>query len=70
MVEVDDVVVETEEAEEPVNVFVASNTGGRVSVDFTPVPGFAVSHATHLTTSGLFCTIQVSHSQLPAGGAN
>lgn len=34
------------------------------------MPGLAVSHATHLTTSGLFCTIQVSHSQLPAGGAN
>lgn len=42
---------------------------GRVRLDFTPVPGLAVSQATHLTTSGLFLTKQVSQSQLPAGGA-
>lgn len=47
-----------------------SETGGRAKAGFTPVPGLAVSHATHLTTSGLFCTRHVSHSQLPAGGVN
>lgn len=48
----------------------ASVKAGRVRLGFTPVPGLAVSQATHLTTSGLFCTRQVSHSQLPAGGVN
>lgn len=56
--------------EEAGRVEETSETGGRLRAGFTPVPGLAVSHATHLTTSGLFCTRQVSHSQLPAGGAN
>lgn len=56
--------------EEAVSVKETSETGGRVRAGFTPVPGLDVSHATHLTTSGLFCTRHVSHSQLPAGGAN
>lgn len=43
---------------------------GRVRPGLTPVPGLAVSQATHLSASGLFCTRQVSHSQVPAGGAN
>lgn len=47
-----------------------SKAGGRVRVGFTPVPGFAVSQATHLTTSGLFCTRQVSQSHVPGGRAN
>lgn len=47
-----------------------SEAGGRVRAGFTPVPGFAVSHATHLTTSGLFCTRQVSQSQVPGGRVN
>lgn len=42
---------------------------GRVRLDFTPVPGLAVSQATHLITSGLFLTRHVSQSQLPGGGA-
>lgn len=57
-------VEEAEGAEE------TSETGGRVRAGFTPVPGLAVSHATHLTTSGLFFTIHVSQSQPSAGGAN
>lgn len=65
-----DVVVELAAgAEEAGRVEETSETGGRVRAGFTPVPGLAVSHATHLTASGLFCTRQVSHSQLPAGGA-
>lgn len=43
---------------------------GKVRPGLTPVPGLAVSQATHLSASGLFCTRQVSHSQVPAGGAN
>lgn len=58
------VVAGVEDAEE------TTETGGRVRANLTPVPGLAVSQATHLTTSGLFCTRQVSHSQLPAGRAN
>lgn len=46
-----------------------SEAAGRVRLDFTPVPGLAVSQATHLTASGLLLTRHVSHSQLPAGGA-
>lgn len=41
----------------------ASETRGKFSAGFTPVPGFAVSHATHLTTSGLLRTKHVSQSQ-------
>ena len=63
-----EVVVVAEEGEQIVED--KSEAGGRVRAGFTPVPGFAVSHATHLTTSGLFCTKQVSHSQVPGGGAN
>lgn len=48
----------------------AEKAEGRVSDDFSPVPGFAVSQATHFTASGLFCTIHVSHSQVPTGLAN
>ncbi len=61
------VVVVVEEVAERVDE--ASERAGRVSLDFTPVPGLAVSQATHLTTSGLFLTKHVSQSQLPAGGA-
>lgn len=32
----------------------AEKAEGRVSDDFSPVPGFAVSQATHFTASGLF----------------
>lgn len=46
-----------------------SEAASRVRLDFTPVPGLAVSQATHLTASGLLLTRHVSHSQLPAGGA-
>lgn len=46
-----------------------SEGAGRVRLDFTPVPGLAVSQATHLITSGLLRTRHVSQSQLPAGGA-
>lgn len=67
VVVVEDVVAEVEEAG---GVEKTSETGGRVKAGFTPVPGLAVSHATHLTTSGLFFTRHVSHSQLPAGEAN
>lgn len=45
-------------------------SAGRVRPGFTPVPGLAVSQATHLSASGLFCTRQVSHSHVPTGGAN
>lgn len=34
------------------------------------VPGFALSHATHLVASALFCTRQISQSQLPSGFLN
>ena len=33
-------------------------------------PGLAVSQATHLVASGLFCSMQASQSQLPDGAAN
>lgn len=61
------VVVEAEEAEERFDDAFAR--GCKVRLDFTPVPGLAVSQATHLTTSGLLLTKHVSHSQLPAGRA-
>lgn len=44
---------------------VAAADGG--AVDW---PGLRVSHAQHFGLSGLFCTIQVSHSQAPAGFKN
>lgn len=48
-------------------VLTAEKADGRVSDDLSPVPGFAVSQATHFTASGLFCTIHVSQSQVPTG---
>lgn len=48
-------------------VLTAVKAEGRVSDDLSPVPGFAVSQATHFTASGLFCTIHVSQSQVPTG---
>jgi hypothetical protein len=41
-----------------------------VRARFTPVPGLGVSQATHFTASGLFCTKQVSQSQVPIAGLN
>lgn len=61
------VVVEAEEVEEISDEALAR--GGKIRLDFTPVPGLAVSQATHLTTSGLFLTKHVSQSQLPTEGA-
>lgn len=43
---------------------------GIVSEGLSPVPGLAVSQATHFTASGLFRTRHVSHSQVPAGLEN
>ena len=43
---------------------------GIISEALTPVPGLAVSHATHFTTSALFWTRHVSQSHIPAGRAN
>lgn len=43
---------------------------GRVSEGLSPVPGLAVSQATHFTASGLFRTRHVSQSQVPAGLEN
>lgn len=48
-------------------VLTAEKAEGRVSEGFRPVPGLAVSHATHFTASGLFRTRHVSQSQVPAG---
>lgn len=53
-----------------VTVLTDENAEGRVSDDLSPVPGFAVSQATHFTASGLFCTIHVSQSQVPTGLEN
>lgn len=62
--------VERLDVEGAVELLEASESAGRVRPGFTPVPGLAVSQATHLSASGLFCTRQVSHSHVPAGGAN
>lgn len=51
-------------------VFADEKAEGRVSDGLSPVPGLAVSHALHLTASGLFSTRHVSHSQVPAGLEN
>lgn len=51
-------------------VLTAKNADGSVNDDLSPVPGFAVSHATHFTASGLFCTRHVSQSQVPDGLEN
>lgn len=51
-------------------VLTAEKAEGRVSEGLSPVPGLAVSQATHFTASGLFITRQVSQSQVPAGLEN
>lgn len=48
----------------------AESEEGMVSEGLRPVPGLAVSHATHFVASGLLETRHVSHSQVPAGLAN
>lgn len=48
----------------------AESEGGMVSECLRPVPGLAVSHATHLVASALLETRHVSHSQVPADLAN
>lgn len=48
----------------------AEKADGIVSEVLSPVPGLAVSQATHLTASDLFLTRQVSQSQDPAGLVN
>lgn len=48
----------------------ADVAGGRVNEGLSPVPGLAVSQATHFTASGLFRTRHVSQSQVPAGLEN
>lgn len=51
-------------------VLTAEKAEGRVSDGLSPVPGLAVSQATHFTASGLFSTRHVSQSQVPAGLEN
>lgn len=51
-------------------VLIAEKAEGRVSEGLSPVPGLAVSQATHFTASGLFRTRHVSQSQVPAGLEN
>lgn len=51
-------------------VLTAEKAEGSVSDDLSPVPGLAVSQATHFTASGLFCTIHVSQSHVPTGLEN
>ncbi len=51
-------------------VLTAEKAEGRVSEGLSPVPGLAVSQATHFTASGLFETRHVSQSQVPAGLEN
>lgn len=46
-------------------VLTAEKAEGRVSEGLSPVPGLAVSQATHFTASGLFRTRHVSQSQVP-----
>lgn len=48
-------------------VLTAEKAEGIVSEGLSPVPGLAVSQATHFTASGLFITRHVSHSQVPTG---
>lgn len=48
----------------------AEEAGGRVNKGLSPVPGLAVSQATHFTASGLFKTRHVSQSQVPVGLEN
>lgn len=49
-------------------VLTAEKAEGRVSEGLSPVPGLAVSQATHFTASALFITRHVSQSQVPAAG--
>lgn len=51
-------------------VLTAEKAEGIVNEDLSPVPGLAVSQATHFTASGLFITRHVSQSQVPAGFEN
>lgn len=51
-------------------VLTAEKAEGKVSEGLSPVPGLAVSQATHFTASDLFRTRQVSHSQVPSGFEN
>lgn len=51
-------------------VLTAEKAEGRVSEGLSPVPGLAVSQATHFTASGLFITRHVSQSQVPAALEN
>lgn len=51
-------------------VFTAEKAEGRVSEGLSPVPGLAVSQATHFTASDLLRTRHVSQSQVPAGWEN
>lgn len=51
-------------------VLTAEKAEGRVRDGFSPVPGLAVSHATHFTASGLLITRHVSQSQVPVGLEN
>ena len=51
-------------------VLSAEKADGKVSEGLSPVPGLAVSQATHFTASGLFTTRHVSQSQVPEGLEN
>lgn len=51
-------------------VLTAEKAEGIVSEGLNPIPGLAVSQATHFTASGLFITRHVSQSQVPAGLEN
>lgn len=48
-------------------VLAAEKAGGKVNEGLSPVPGLAVSQATHFTASGLLDTRHVSHSHVPTG---
>ena len=51
-------------------VLTAEKAERKVSEGLRPVPGLAVSQATHFTASGLFRTRHVSQSQVPSGLEN
>lgn len=63
-------VVTVQLEEEAATVTALSEATGNVRTRLTPVPGFGVSQATHFIASGLFCTKQVSQSQVPTAGLN
>lgn len=52
------------------SALMAEKADGIVSEVLSPVPGLAVSQATHFTASDLFLTRQVSQSQDPTGLVN